>query len=100
VEARNELDSYAYQVANTLRGEEAERLLDDEEREELMEQVSEVMEWMDEATDATKEDYILKKKQLQEAAREKLNKIKPPPPKIKPGEIILSPLGSLIEFID
>jgi heat shock protein 1/8 len=100
VEAKNDLDAYAYQVANILRSDEAKDILDEDEIDDLMETVSDVMEWIEENAAASTLEFTDKKKQLKELVHNAISKVAPPPPEISVNECIFSPSGSLIEYID
>jgi len=68
VEARNQLENYAYQIKNTVNDEEKGKNLSDEDKESLESVVKEVLEWLPENQDAEKEDYDAKYKELEKVA--------------------------------
>merc|ERR1711998_699223 len=74
--ARNELESYAYSLKNTVDDEEKiEAKLDEDEIEEITDAASAAIEWMDNNPDASPEEYKEKKKELEEIAGPLMSKI-------------------------
>lgn len=66
VEARNGLESLAYNLRNQINDEEKlAGKLDDDDKSTIEEAVKEVIEWLDENPTAEKEDYDEKQKELQ-----------------------------------
>eukprot|EP00995_Heteronema_vittatum_P008560 NODE_377_length_1418_cov_2733.173850_g36_i1.p2 GENE.NODE_377_length_1418_cov_2733.173850_g36_i1~~NODE_377_length_1418_cov_2733.173850_g36_i1.p2 ORF type:complete len:186 (+),score=122.70 NODE_377_length_1418_cov_2733.173850_g36_i1:584-1141(+) len=66
VEARNGLESLAYNLRNQITDEEKlAKKLDEDEKSTIEEAVKEVIEWLDENPSAEKEDYEEKQKELQ-----------------------------------
>lgn len=70
IDARNGLESYLYNLKNTL--EDGEKGLADsisaEDKKELQDMVDETLDWMDENPEADKEDYDAKHKEVEQVA--------------------------------
>jgi len=70
IDARNGLESYLYNLKNTLEDDEkglAENL-SAEDKKELQDMVDETLDWMDENPEADKEDYDEKQKEVEQVA--------------------------------
>ena len=70
IDARNGLESYLYNLKNTLDDEE-KGLADSisaEDKKELKDMVDETLDWMDENPEADKEDYDAKLKEVEQVA--------------------------------
>merc|ERR1712013_320792 len=61
VETRNNLESYVFQVKQTLDGEKVKEKIDDSERTMLSDKCGEMMRWLDNYTSAEVEDVEEKK---------------------------------------
>jgi len=70
IDARNGLESYLYNLKNTL--EDDEKGLSDnisaEDKKELQDMIDETLDWMDENPEADKEDYDGKMKEVEQIA--------------------------------
>lgn len=70
IDARNGLESYLYNLKNTL--EDDEKGLSDqisaEDKKELTDMIDETLDWMDENPEADKEDYDEKQKEVENIA--------------------------------
>jgi endoplasmic reticulum chaperone BiP len=70
IDARNGLESYLYNLKNTL--EDGEKGLADnikpEDKKELQDMIDETLDWMDENPEADKEDYDGKLKEVEQVA--------------------------------
>merc|ERR1712142_605847 len=67
VEARNELESYAYSLKNQL--SDKEKLggkLDEDEQSKIEEVINEKIKWLEENTDASAEDFKAQKKEMED----------------------------------
>merc|ERR1712145_35262 len=67
VEARNELESYAYSLKNQI--SDKEKLgakLSDEEKEKMEEVIEEKIKWLDDNAEAEAEDFKTQKKELED----------------------------------
>ena len=76
VEARNGLESLAYNLRNQINDEEklADKL-DEDDKNTIDEAVKEVIEWLDENPTAEKEDYEEKQKELQNKVNPIIGKV-------------------------
>ena len=71
IDARNGLESYLYNLKNTLEDDE-KGMADNvsaEDKKELQDMVDEVLDWMDENPEADKEDYDEKQKEVEQVAK-------------------------------
>jgi heat shock protein 5 len=70
IDARNGLESYLYNLKNTL--DDDEKGLSDqisaEDKKELVDMIDEALDWMDENPEAEKEDYDEKQKEVEQVA--------------------------------
>jgi len=76
VEARNGLESLAYNLRNQINDEEKlAKKLDEDEKSTIDEAVKEVIDWLDENPSAEKEDYEEKQKDLQNKVNPIISKV-------------------------
>jgi len=76
VEARNQLEGYAYNLRNQINDEEKlGGKLSDEDKETLEEAIKEVIDWLDEHKDAEKEEYQNKLKELEGVSNPIITKV-------------------------
>jgi heat shock protein 5 len=76
VEARNSLESLAYNFRNQIKDEEKlANKLDDDEKATIEEAIKEVIDWLDENPSAEKEDYEEKQKQFQDKVNPIISKV-------------------------
>ena len=68
IDGRNALESYCYQLKNTLDDEEKPLDISEEDRETLDEAIKEALEWLDENQEAEKEDYDAKQNEIEAVA--------------------------------
>ena len=68
IQARNGLESYAYNLRNTLQEEKVASKLDASDKEKLEKAVNETIEWLDNSQEASKEEYESHQKELEEVA--------------------------------
>lgn len=76
VEAKNELESYAYSLKNQIG--DKEKLggkLSDEDKETVSKAVEESIKWLDEHQESDKEEYEAQKKKLEEVVQPIVSKI-------------------------
>jgi molecular chaperone DnaK (HSP70) len=66
VDARNKLETYAYQVKSAVEDSKMAGKMDAEEEEKVEEAIREANEWLDGNSDAEKEDYEEKPKELED----------------------------------
>merc|ERR1712224_1057265 len=70
IDARNGLESYLYNLKNTLDDDEkglADKL-SDEDKEELESTINEALDWLDENPEADKDEYDEKQKEVEQIA--------------------------------
>jgi len=78
VDAKNELEGYAYSLKNQV--SDKEKLggkLSDEDKEAINTAVEETISWLDDNSDADKEDYEAQKKKLEEVVHPIVSKVYP-----------------------
>jgi len=68
IDARNGLESYLYNLKNTLDDDEKGENLSAEDKKELTDIIDEALDWMDENPEADKEDYDEKLKEVENIA--------------------------------
>merc|ERR1712137_1257145 len=70
IDARNGLESYLYNLKNTLDDDEkgVADNISAEDKKELQDSIDEALEWMDENPEADKEDYDEKQKEVEQVA--------------------------------
>merc|ERR1719384_2349799 len=65
VNAKNGLESYAYQVRNACTEEKMAAMLSDEDKKAVNEKVDEIINWVEENADAETEEFEAKQKELE-----------------------------------
>ncbi|CAO3620612.1 unnamed protein product [Mucor hiemalis] len=68
IQAKNGLESYAYNLRNTLQEEKVSTKLEAGDKEKLDVAVKEAIEWLDNSHEASKEEYEARQKELEEIA--------------------------------
>merc|ERR1711992_28919 len=68
IDARNGLESYLYNMKNTLDDDEKADNISAEDKKELQDIVDETLDWMDENPESEKEDYDAKQKEVENIA--------------------------------
>ncbi|KAL9551178.1 Homospermidine synthase 1 [Mucor bainieri] len=68
IQAKNGLESYAYNLRNTLQEEKVASALAEDDKTTLKNAVDEAIKWLDESHEASKEEYESKQKELEEVA--------------------------------
>ncbi|KAG1147533.1 hypothetical protein G6F37_002746 [Rhizopus arrhizus] len=68
IQAKNGLESYAYNLRNTLQDEKVGGALPEDDKTKLNAAVDEAIKWLDESQEASKEEYESKQKELEEVA--------------------------------
>jgi len=68
ISAKNSLESYAYSLRNTLSDEKVDEKLDSSDKEKLKKAIDETVDWLDNNTTATKEEYEDRQKELESVA--------------------------------
>merc|ERR1711998_813744 len=75
LEAKNGLESFAYNLKQTLDDEKMKDKIDAGERDSLLGKVNETISWLDSNQQADKEEYEAKQKELQEASNPVMQKM-------------------------
>merc|ERR1712018_1003308 len=91
VEARNELESYAYSLKNQINDKEKlGAKITDEDKEKIEEAVNEKISWLEENQDAEGEDFRVQKKELEDIVQPIIAKLYQrgggPPPGAEPED--------------
>jgi len=68
IQAKNGLESYAYNLRNTLQDEKIASKLEPADKEKLKKAIDESIQWLDGSQEASKEEYEAKQKELEEVA--------------------------------
>ncbi|RPA99509.1 heat shock protein 70 [Choiromyces venosus 120613-1] len=68
IHAKNGLESYAYSLRNTLSDEKVEEKLDAGDKEKLKKAIDDTVEWLDNNTTATKDEFESQQKELESVA--------------------------------
>jgi len=68
VASKNGLESYAYQLRNTLQDEKVSSHIESSDKEKLNKSIDETISWLDHNQEATKEEYEERRKQLENIA--------------------------------
>lgn len=68
IDARNGLESYLYNLKNTLDDDRTSNGLSAADKKELQDMVDETLDWMDENPDADKEDYDERQKEVEQVS--------------------------------
>jgi len=68
IQAKNGLESYAYSLRNTLGDEKVDEKLDPGDKEKLKKAIDETVEWLDNNTTATKDEFESQQKELESVA--------------------------------
>jgi len=75
VQAKNALESYAYNLRNSIQDEKIATKIEAADKEKLDKIINETIEWLDHNQEATKEEYDHRQKQLEETANPIMMKI-------------------------
>jgi len=75
IAAKNGLESYAYNLRNSLQDEKLKDKFEAEDKEKLEKAVSEVTEWVEHNAEASKDEYESRQKELEEVANPIMMKI-------------------------
>lgn len=65
VEARNGLENYAFQMKNTVNDEKVAGKIDAADKEKVVKECEEVLQWLDNSREASKEEYESRQKDLE-----------------------------------
>ncbi|KAG1105249.1 hypothetical protein G6F42_016981 [Rhizopus arrhizus] len=66
IQARNGLESYAYNLRNTLQDENVGGKLPEEDKEKIKSASDDCIKWLDDSQEASKEEYESRQKELEE----------------------------------
>ena len=75
VAAKNGLESYAYQLRNTIQDEKIASHIDAADKEKLNKAIDETIDWLDHNQEANKEEYESKRKELEGVANPIMTKM-------------------------
>ncbi|RKP36184.1 hsp71-like protein [Dimargaris cristalligena] len=75
ITAKNGLESYAYNLRNSIQDEKIASKLDAADKQKLEEAVNDTIKWLDDSQEASKEEYEEHQKQLEELANPIMMKI-------------------------
>jgi len=75
VQAKNALESYAYNLRNSIQDEKIASKIEAADKEKLNKIIDETIEWLDHNQEATKEEFENRQKQLEETANPIMMKI-------------------------
>ncbi|KAI8340834.1 heat shock protein 70 family [Chlamydoabsidia padenii] len=68
IQARNGVESYAYNLRNTLQEDKVKDKLEPADKEKLEKAINETIEWLDNSHEASKDEYEGRQKELEEVA--------------------------------
>merc|ERR1711966_549004 len=68
IDSRNGLESYLYNLKNTLDDDETGGGISPQDKKELQDMIDEALDWMDENPESDKEDYDEKRKEVEQVA--------------------------------
>ncbi|CAO3608202.1 unnamed protein product [Cunninghamella blakesleeana] len=68
IQAKNGVESYAYNLRNTLQEENVKSKIEADDKEKLEKAINETIEWLDNSHEASKDEYEGKQKELEEIA--------------------------------
>ncbi|SAM05573.1 hypothetical protein [Absidia glauca] len=68
IQARNGVESYAYNLRNTLQEDKVKDKLEPDDKEKLEKAINEAIEWLDNSHEASKDEYESRQKELEEIA--------------------------------
>merc|ERR1712096_350080 len=66
VQAKNELENFAYSLRNMLDDEKMKSVISDEDKEKVNKAISETIDWVDNNPNAELEEFEAKKKELED----------------------------------
>ena len=75
VEAKNQLENYAFSVRNSIRDEKVSGQLSDDDKKTVEDAVQETIDWLENNQDKEKEEYEEKRKNLEEKVNPVLTKL-------------------------
>lgn len=75
IQARNGLESYAYNLRNTLQEEKVSSKLDPTDKDKVNASIKEVTDWLDNSQEASKEEYESRQKELEDVVNPIMSKL-------------------------
>ena len=75
VQAKNSLESYAYNMKSTVEDEKVKDKISEEDKTAITDKCKEVLEWLDKTDSAEKEDYEAKQKELEKVCNPIITKL-------------------------
>ncbi|KAG2227644.1 hypothetical protein INT45_004685 [Circinella minor] len=75
IQAKNGLESYAFNLRNTLNEEKVAGALEEADKTKLNAAIDETVKWLDESQEASKEEYESKQKELEEVSNPIMQKL-------------------------
>lgn len=75
IQAKNTLESYAYNMKSTVEDEKVKDKISDEDKTTISEKCKEVLDWLEQADSASKEDYDAKQKELEKVCNPIITKL-------------------------
>jgi len=75
IAARNGLESYAYNLRNSLQDEKVGGKLEEADKNKLKEAIDDAIKWLDESAEASKDEYESRQKELEEVANPIMTKL-------------------------
>jgi len=75
IASKNSLESYAYQLRNSISDEKISSLLEAEDKEKLNKAIDDTIEWLDHNQEATKDEYEGRRKELEGVANPIMTKM-------------------------
>jgi len=75
VEAKNQLENYAYSLRNSIREEAVAAKLSEDDKKKINDVLDKTLSWLDTHTSATKEEFEAKRKEMEEAVMPIMGKL-------------------------
>jgi len=75
VNAKNTLEGYLFSVKNSMSDKQLEGKIDEEDKKKIISTLDSGLKWMESNTDATKEDYEKKQKEIEEVVTPIIQKL-------------------------
>ena len=75
IEAKNELENYCFSLKNTVNDEKVKDKISEEDKGEIIDKVNQLVEWLSNNDDASKEDFTSKKQELESIANPIMTKM-------------------------
>lgn len=75
IEARNSLENYAYTLRNSINEDKMKDKIPEEDRKKIEDKVADVLKWLEDNEDATKEEFESKQKEIEAVANPVMTKM-------------------------